>query len=63
MPGKGARGGADMRRAAAVLLLVAIAAIGLRAGGRFSAAENPQVLGLSWRVFYWTIAEIGRAHV
>src|SRR5690348_1181787 len=56
MPGKGARGGADMRRAAAVLLLVAVAAIGLRAGGTFSAAENPQILGLSWRVFYWTLA-------
>jgi len=56
MPGKGERGGADMRRAAAVLLLVAVAAIGLRAGGTFSAAENPQILGLSWQVFYWTIA-------
>lgn len=56
MPGKGARGGADMRRAAAVLLLVAVAAIGLRAGGAFSAAENPEILGLSWRVFYWMIA-------
>jgi hypothetical protein len=56
MPGKGARGGSDMRRAAAVLLLVAIAAIGLRAGGTFSSAENPQILGLSWRIFYWTIA-------
>ena len=56
MPGKGARGGADMRRAAAVLLLVAVAAIGLRAGGTFSAAENPQILGLSGHVVYWTIA-------
>ena len=56
MPGKGARGGADMRRAAAVLLFVAVAAIGLRAGGSFSAAENPQILGMSWSVFYWTIA-------
>ena len=56
MPGKGARGGADMRRAAAVLLLVAVAAIGLRAGGRFSAAGNPQILGLSGHVVYWTIA-------
>jgi Domain of unknown function (DUF4129) len=56
MPGKGERGGADMRRAAAVLLLVAVAAIGLRAGGTFSAAENPQILGLSWHIFYWTIA-------
>ena len=45
-----------MRRAAAVLLLVAVAAIGLRAGGTFSAAENPQILGLSGHVLYWTIA-------
>ena len=56
MPGKGARGGADVRRAAAVLLLVAVAAIGLRAGGTFSAAGNPQILGLSGHVVYWTIA-------
>jgi uncharacterized protein DUF4129 len=56
MPGKGARGGADMRRAAAVLLLVAVAAIGLRAGGAFSAVGNPQILGLSGRVAYWAIA-------
>src|SRR5262249_10691844 len=56
MPGKGARDGADMRRAAAVLLLVAVAAIGLRAGGAFSAAANPGILGLSGQVFYWTIA-------
>ena len=56
MPGKGARDGADMRRAAAVLLLVAVAAIGLRAGGAFSAAANPEILGLSGQVFYWTIA-------
>jgi len=56
MPGKGARDGADMRRAAAVLLLVAIAAIGLRAGGVFSAAGRPAILGLSGRVLYWTIA-------
>ena len=33
MPGKGARGGADMRRAAAALLLVAGAAVGLRPAG------------------------------
>jgi Domain of unknown function (DUF4129) len=56
MPGKGARTGADMRRAAAVLLLVAVAAVGLRAGGAFSAAGSPEILGLSWNVFYWTIA-------
>jgi hypothetical protein len=56
MPGKGARHGADMRRAAAVLLLVAVAAVGLRAGGAFSAAGRPEILGLSWKVFYWTIA-------
>jgi Domain of unknown function (DUF4129) len=56
MPGKGARGGADMRRAAAVLLLVAVAAVGLRAGGAFSAAGSPAILGLSGRAVYWTIA-------
>jgi Domain of unknown function (DUF4129) len=56
MPGKGARGGADMRRAAAVLLLVAVAAVGLRAGGAFSAAGSPEILGLSSQAVYWTIA-------
>jgi hypothetical protein len=56
MPGKGARGGADMRRAAAALLLVAVAAIGLRAGGAFSAAGSPEILGLSGRTVYWLIA-------
>jgi hypothetical protein len=56
MPGKGARDGADMRRAAAVLLLVAVAAIGLRAGGAFSAAGSRQIMGMSARAVYWTIA-------
>jgi hypothetical protein len=56
MPGKGARGGADMRRAAAALLLVAVAAVGLRAGGAFSAAGSPEILGLSGRTVYWIIA-------
>lgn len=56
MPGKGARGGADMRRAAAALLLVAVAAVGLRAGGAFSAAGSPEILGLSGRTLYWIIA-------
>ena len=56
MPGKGARGGADMRRAAAALLLVAVAAVGLRAGGAFSAAGSPEILGLSGRALYWIIA-------
>lgn len=56
MPGKGAHRGADMRRAAAVLLLVAVAAVGLRAGGAFSAAASPAILGLSGRTVYWIIA-------
>jgi len=56
MPGKGERGGADARRAAAVLLLVAIAAVGLRAGGAFPAAGNSALLGASARAVYWTIA-------
>jgi Domain of unknown function (DUF4129) len=56
MPGKGARGGADLRRAAVALLLVAVAALGLRAGGAFSAAGSPEILGLSVQAVYWTIA-------
>jgi Domain of unknown function (DUF4129) len=56
MPGKGARGGADIRRAAVALLLVAVAAIGLRASGAFSAAGSPEILGLSGRAVYWAIA-------
>jgi len=56
MPGKGARRGADMGRAAVALLLVAAAAIGLRASGAFSAAGSPEILGLSGQAVYWTIA-------
>jgi uncharacterized protein DUF4129 len=56
MPGKGARGGADLRRAAAVVLLVAVAAVGLRAGGAFSAAGSPEILGMSGRAVYWILA-------
>jgi hypothetical protein len=56
MPGKGARGGADIGRAVTALLLVAVAAIGLRASGAFSAAGSPEILGLSGQAVYWTIA-------
>lgn len=56
MPGNGARGGADLRRAAAVVLLVAVAAVGLRAGGAFSAAGSPEILGMSGRAVYWILA-------
>jgi len=56
MPGKGARGGADIGRAVTALLLVAVAAIGLRAGGAFSVAGSPEILGLSGQAVYWTIA-------
>lgn len=56
MPGKGARGGADMRRAAAVLVLLAVAALGLRAGGAFSAAGDQEILGMSGQAVYWLIA-------
>jgi hypothetical protein len=45
-----------MRRAAAALLLVAVAAIGLRAGGAFSAAGSPEILGLSGQAVYWILA-------
>ena len=45
----------DARRAAAVLLLVAVAAVGLRAGGAFSAGGNREILGLSERALYWAL--------
>jgi hypothetical protein len=45
-----------MRRAAVALLLVAVAAVGLRAGGAFSAAGSQEILGLSGRAVYWMIA-------
>jgi hypothetical protein len=45
-----------MRRAAAALLLVAVAAVGLRAGGTFSAAGSQEILGLSGQAVYWIIA-------
>ncbi|HEY2305790.1 MAG TPA: DUF4129 domain-containing protein [Streptosporangiaceae bacterium] len=45
-----------MRRAAAALLLVAVAAVGLRAGGAFSAAGSQEILGLSGQAVYWTLA-------
>ena len=63
MPGKGARGGVDARRAAAVLLLVAAAAVGLRAGGAFSAAGSDAILGVSGHVLDWalTAAEVAFA--
>jgi hypothetical protein len=56
MPGNGARNGADMRRATAVLLLIAVAAVGLRASGSLSSAGNSQIMGVSARVLYWSLA-------
>jgi uncharacterized protein DUF4129 len=49
MPGRGARSGVDARRAAAVLLLLGVAAVGLRAGGVFSSAGSGSLLGMSER--------------
>jgi hypothetical protein len=45
----------DTRRAAAVLLLLAVAAVGLRAGGAFSAAGSGNFLGMSGRTLYWIL--------
>jgi Domain of unknown function (DUF4129) len=59
MPGRQARTGVDLRRVAAVLLLVAIAAVGLRAGGTFPAAGSPGVLRSVGRVLYWTAVAAG----
>jgi hypothetical protein len=55
VPGRGARGGVDAGRAAAVLLLVAAAAVGLRAGGAFSTAGSDAILGVSGHVLDWTL--------
>jgi len=55
MPGRGAPSGVDARRAAGVLLLVVIAAVGLRAGGAFSAAGDHAILGMSGHVLYWAL--------
>lgn len=61
MPGKRAGTGPDMRRAAAVLLLVAVAAIGLRAGGAFSTAAPAGLLTTSGKVLYWTVEAVAGA--
>jgi len=45
----------DARRAAGVLLLIVIAAVGLRAGGAFSAAGDRAILGVSSHVLYWAL--------
>jgi Domain of unknown function (DUF4129) len=58
VPGRGARGGVDARRAAAVLLLVAAAAVGLRAGGAFSGAGSNSALGLSGHLLYWSLTAV-----
>jgi hypothetical protein len=50
----------DARRAAAVLLLVAVAALGLRASGAFSAAGSGNFLGMSGHTVYWLLA-VGEA--
>ena len=55
MPGRGAPSGVDARRAAGVLLLVVIAAVGLRAGGAFSAVGSRAILGTSGHVLYWAL--------
>ena len=55
MPGRRAPSGVDARRAAGVLLLVVIAAVGLRAGGAFSAAGDHAILGMSGHVLYWAL--------
>jgi len=55
MPGRGAPSGVDVGRAAGVLLLVVVAAVGLRAGGAFSAAGDHAILGVSGHVLYWAL--------
>jgi hypothetical protein len=45
-----------MRRAAAVLLLVAVAVVGLRAGGTFSSKGSTSFLGVSEHAMFWILA-------
>jgi hypothetical protein len=53
MPGRLARLGAGPRRAAAVVLLLAVAAAGLRASGAFPAGRDLGLLAVGGRVLYW----------
>ncbi|HEY7429622.1 MAG TPA: DUF4129 domain-containing protein [Streptosporangiaceae bacterium] len=53
MPGKDARSGVDLRRPAAVLLLIAIAAIGLQAGVSLSNKSDPRLLVAGGHALYW----------
>jgi hypothetical protein len=53
MPGRLARLGAGPRRAAAVVLLLAVAGAGLRASGAFPAGRDPGLLAVGGRVLYW----------
>lgn len=59
MPGKDARSGVDLRRPAAVLLLVAIAVIGLRAGVSLSSKSDPGLLLAGGRALYWVVLIVG----
>jgi Domain of unknown function (DUF4129) len=61
MPGRQQHTGVDLRRAAAVLLLAAIAAVGLRAGGAFPAVRSPGVLRAVGNFLYWTVVAAGSA--
>jgi Domain of unknown function (DUF4129) len=61
MPGKRAGTGPDMRRAAAVLLLVVVAAIGLRTGGAFSTTAPAGLLTESGKVLYWSVEAVAGA--
>jgi hypothetical protein len=49
----------DLRRPAAVLLLIAIAVIGLRAGGTFSGKSDPQLLVSGGHALYWVVLSVG----
>jgi uncharacterized protein DUF4129 len=59
MPARGTPTGAGARQAAAALLVLAIAVVGLRAGGSFSAVGSARLLYLIGRALYWVIIAVG----
>jgi uncharacterized protein DUF4129 len=58
MTGRPERTGAEFRRAAAVLLLIAIAVVGLRAGAHFPTARSPALVNAAGQILYWTAVSL-----
>jgi Domain of unknown function (DUF4129) len=63
MAGRGMRVPVEVRRAAASVLFLAVAIIGLRAGDSFSAASQPTALYTTAQVLYWALVATAAALV